>query len=42
MYINMYLVKVGMVEPEKTSVAGQRLGNHVPAKTNNNEGVVGR
>jgi hypothetical protein len=31
-----------MVEPEQTSIAEQRLGNHVPATTNSNEAVVAR
>jgi hypothetical protein len=34
--------KAGMVEPEHTYIAKQRLGNHVPAATNINERVVVR
>jgi hypothetical protein len=30
------------MEPERTSFAEQRLGNHVPATTNNSERVVAR
>jgi hypothetical protein len=35
-------LKAGMVEPEQTSIAEQRLGNHVPSTTNSNERVVER
>jgi hypothetical protein len=35
-------LKTGMVEPEQTSIAEQRLGNYVPAKTNSNELVFAR
>jgi hypothetical protein len=31
------MLKVGMVEPEQTSIARQRLGNHVSAATNINK-----
>jgi hypothetical protein len=30
-------LKAGMVEPEDTAVARQRLGKHVPATTNTHE-----
>jgi hypothetical protein len=30
-------LKAGMVEQEQTSIAEQRLGNHVSATTNSNE-----
>jgi hypothetical protein len=35
-------LKARIVEPEQTSVAEHRLGNHVPATTNSNERVVAR
>jgi hypothetical protein len=31
-----------MVEPEQTSIAEQRIGNHVPVTKNSNERVVPR
>jgi hypothetical protein len=33
-------LKAGIAEPEQTSIAEQRLGNHVPATTNSNERIV--
>jgi hypothetical protein len=35
-------LKAGIVEPERTSICEQRLGNHVLTATNTNERVVAR
>jgi hypothetical protein len=35
-------LKAGIVEPERTSIAKQLFGNHVPAATNSNARVVAR
>jgi hypothetical protein len=32
-------LKAGIVEPQRTSIAEQQFGNHVPATTNSNERV---
>jgi hypothetical protein len=37
-----YRLKDGIGEPERMSIAEQRIGNHFPAATNSNEGVVAR
>jgi hypothetical protein len=34
--------KAGIVKPERTSIAEQQLGNHVPATTHSNVRVVAR
>jgi hypothetical protein len=34
--------KAGIVEPQETSIARQRLGKHVPAETNQRDNAVAR
>jgi hypothetical protein len=36
LYIVTWRMKVGIVQPERTSIAGQRLGKRVPTAINNN------